>query len=111
MSLGTLDIEALRNASPAKREQVIDGLRDRNDPVLLMRDLVVEGADAARRPQIARATGSPWIALANENGSVCWYRRQNVEGDPVIDVCVEVVAALHGDGVLDAEYGPPELPT
>lgn len=110
MTLGTLDIDALRGASREKRTQVIRGLRQREDPVQRMRDLLVEGAERAGKPQVATATGSPWVALANPSGSVVWYRRQNVDGDPILDVLVETVAALHGDGVLDAAYGPPELP-
>lgn len=108
--LGTLDIEALRNASRRRREEVIDGLRDRDDPVLKMRDHAVERADRVHRPQVVTASASPWLALATPEGAVAWYRRQNVDGDPVIDVLVEVVAAVHGDVVLDEEYGPPELP-
>lgn len=110
MSLGTLDIDALRGASQEKRTQVIKGLRLREDPVQRMRDLLIDAAEKAGKPKVATATGSPWVALANPQGSVVWYRRQNVDGDPILDVLVETVAALHGDGVLDAAYGPPDLP-
>lgn len=104
---GRLDIQALRNASERRRMQVVDGLRDRGEEVLTMRDELVADVERDRVPKIARGTTSPWLAIAGATGEVHWHRRvTTLEVPPVLDVMVEVIAALHGDRVIDPSTGP-----
>ena len=102
-----LDIEALRNASERRRMQVVAGLRDRGEEVLAMRDQLVADVERDRVPKIARGTTSPWLAIAGATGEVHWHRRvTTLDVPPVLDVMVEVIAALHGDRVIDPSTGP-----
>lgn len=106
MSVGALDIDAIRGSSWGKRRGVIDGLRKRQDPVLAMRDTIVAAAAVDQDVKVATAQGTPWVAIATPDGLVDWHRRSSRDGDPIVDVLVEVVAALHGDGVSDPSTGP-----
>ena len=106
MSVGELDIHAIRHASRGKRDLVIEGLRARDEPALTMRDQVVQAARDAQTVKVVRSTGSPWLAIATPSGTVDWHRRDDADGEPVDDIMVEVVAAAYRDRVIDPSTGP-----
>lgn len=111
MSVGQLDIHAIRHASRGKRDLVIEGLRARDEPALAMRDKVVQAARDAQAVKVVRSTGSPWVAIASPSGSVDWHRRIDADGEPLDDIMVEVVAAAYRDRVIDPSTGditPPD---
>ena len=102
------------NATPMESEARLDGgrvacaaaIEGRDQGFRLTYGMAGEGLLPRALGRVLPGRRTPWVAIATPDGLVDWHRRSSRDGDPIVDVLVEVVAALHGDGVSDPSTGP-----